>query len=381
MQGPYSWRPPTYWFSGRYAAARGACAEQGDNEDIPPYESLKKIIPANQLWPINKTWFFHAGSNHGNSTLANVQRAVNRRYGPSSSAEEFARKAQLAAYEDARAQFEDFAANGWTNHKMTIYWMLDSQWPSFFGHLIDYYLKPGGSYYGAMKGLRPLSLVFDSFATGDRSEAHFTVVNQTPVEQHGLRARVRIYDLEGKLREDRTLGPITVASGNVEHILTLARPERITPVYFVRCELFDSHGKQVAENVYWQSTKDDDLGDPKNDNSFDLRQVSWADMTALNTMPKVQPQLIVLETHATGQHLVTIRIQNPTNDIAFFERATITSSRNGDEILPIEYDDNYVTVFPHETVEVHGAVRDQDGTPGWVTLRGYNTTEEVVRIR
>ena len=43
---------------------------------------------------------------------------------------------------------------------MTLYWMLNSHWPSFYGNLIDYYLSPGGAYYGAKKGLRPLSVVF-----------------------------------------------------------------------------------------------------------------------------------------------------------------------------------------------------------------------------
>ena len=46
MSGPYSWRPPSYWFSDQYKATTGSCAEQGDNESIPPYESLKKFIPA-----------------------------------------------------------------------------------------------------------------------------------------------------------------------------------------------------------------------------------------------------------------------------------------------------------------------------------------------
>ncbi|MEO6965173.1 MAG: hypothetical protein ABI076_04650, partial [Acidobacteriaceae bacterium] len=381
MLGPYSWRPPTYWFCGRYAAARGACAEQGDNEDIPPYESLKKFIPANRLWPINETWYFHAGSNRGNVTLTNIQRAVNRRYGPSTSAEEFARKAQLAAYENTRAQFEDFAANGWANHKMTIYWMLNNQWPSFFGHLIDDYLKPGGSYFGAMMGLRPLSVVFDYFATGDHSEAHFTVVNQTPAEQRRLTARIRIYDLQGRLREDKTIRSIAVASGGVAHVLTLAKPRQITPVYFVRCELFDAHGKRLLDNTYWQSTTDDDLGDPKNDNSFDLQQASWANMTALNTMPRVSLELAAEASHADGESRVTVWLRNPTAHVAFFERATITSAKDGNEILPIVYDDNYVTVFPHETAEIHGTVRDGSGTPEWVKVQGYNTVEEAVRIR
>ena len=42
--------------------------------------------------------------------------------------------------------------------------------------------------------------------------------------------------------------------------------------------------------------------------------------------------------------------------MAFFERAEILGAPDDDEILPIEYSDNYVTVFPGETVEVHGVV-------------------------
>ena len=34
----------------------------GDNEHIPTLESLKKFIPADKLWPINDTWYLHAGA-------------------------------------------------------------------------------------------------------------------------------------------------------------------------------------------------------------------------------------------------------------------------------------------------------------------------------
>jgi exo-1,4-beta-D-glucosaminidase len=381
MEGPYSWRPPTYWFSGRYAAARGACAEQGDNENVPTYESLKKFIPADKLWPINETWYFHAGANEGNNTLANIRNVIDRRYGPSVSAKEFSRKAQLAHYENTRAQFEDFAANGWADHKMTLYWMLNSQWPSFFGHLIDYYLQPGGAYYGAKKGLRPLSVVFDAYATGDHSRAKITVVNQTPKEQNGLRVRVRIYHLDGKLRDDRSVKGIRVTSGGAAQVLTLPRLKDLTPVYFVRCELFDGTGKLLAENVYWQSTKDDDLGDPANDKAFDLKMAGWADMTALNTMRQVQLDVSARQTIADGENHVTIRLQNRTHSIAFFERAEITSTREGNEILPVEYDDNYVTVFPGEVAEIHGKVDQSAGTAAWIKLAGYNTQDEAAQIQ
>lgn len=381
MEGPYSWRPPTYWFSGRYAAARGACAEQGDNEHIPPYESLKKFIPSDKLWPINETWYFHAGSNEGNNTLANIQKVINRRYGPSSNAEEFASKAQLAHYENTRAQFEDFAANGWANHKMTLYWMLNTPWPSFFGHLFDYYLKPGGAYYGAKKGLRPLSVVFDAYATGDRSHANITVVNQTPELRDNLRVRVRIYDLDGKLRDDRNASDISVTSGGTVHALTLPRLKDLTSVYFVRCQLFDGSGKSLVDNVYWQSTTDDDLGPASNDSAFDLKQSSWADMTALNTMQQVPLGISASQSDIDGEYHITIRLQNHTSHVAFFERAEITSARGGNEILPIQYDDNYITVFPGEVAEIHGEVRKSAGSPAWIKLTGYNTAEETIQIQ
>jgi exo-1,4-beta-D-glucosaminidase len=64
-------------------------------------------------------------ANDGNSTLENVQRVIDKRYGPSASAEEFSRKAQLAHYEDVRAQYETYASH-WNDRKMMIHWMMNN---------------------------------------------------------------------------------------------------------------------------------------------------------------------------------------------------------------------------------------------------------------
>ena len=379
MAGPYSWRPPSYWFAGRYAATRGSTAEQGDNEQIPPFASLKKFIPPDKLWPINDAWFFHAGSDPRNAALTSIRRAVSNRYGSSEGAEEFTRKAQLAEYESTRAQFEAFAAGGWDNHKMTIYWMLNSHWPSFFGHLFDYYLRPGGAYFGAKKGLLPLSVVFDSYATGDHSQANISVINQTPTDRSPLRARVRVYDLQGRLRDDRTADNLAVASGGAMQALTLPREARDSRVFFVRCQLFDKAGAVISENVYWQSQQPDDLGDPGNDSAFELKQASWADMTGLNTMAQVPLEVTAVRAAHSGDNRITVRLHNPSQQIAFFERAELTSAPDGDEILPIEYSDNYVTVFPGETVELAGQA--WSGVPAnWVRVSGYNTPPQLVPI-
>jgi exo-1,4-beta-D-glucosaminidase len=381
MAGPYTWRPPSYWFSGRYRAARGASAEQGDNEHIPPFASLTKFIPPDKLWPINDAWYFHAGSNDGNAVLASIQRVINRRYGSSSGAEEFTRKAQLAHYESTRAQFESFAALGWAGHKMTIYWMLNNHWPSFFGNIFDYYLRPGGAYYGAKTGLRPLSAVFDSYATGDHSQASVSVVNQTPSDATDLRVRVRVYDLQGRMRDDETSPTLTVPSGGATPAVTLPREARDSPVFFVRAELLGSGGDVISENVYWQSQRNDDVGDPNDDFAFQANQDTWADMTALNYMARVPLDVSAKRTtNGAGQNVVDIRLRNATTQVAFFERAEVTSTRDGDEILPIEYSDNYVTVFPGETVDLEAVVPSPLVTANWVRVTGYNTPAVSVPI-
>ena len=380
MAGPYTWRPPAYWFDGDYAAARGASAEQGDNEHIPPFASLRKFIPPDKLWPINDMWYFHAGSNPGNEALASIRDAVVQRYGSSTGAEEFTRKAQLAHYEATRAQFESFAALGWADHKMTIYWMLNNHWPSFFGNIFDYYLRPGGAYYGAKKGLQPLSVTFDSYATGDHSTAKVSITNQSPENAVGLRVRTRVYDINGNVRDDRTSDPYDVVSGAAAVAMTLPREVPDSRVFFVRCELLNPVGEVIADNDYWQSQQDD-IGDPRKDVAFELHQTGWADMTPLNYMTKARLEVGAAgSVNGDGQQVVDITLRNPTKQVAFFERAELTTAPDADEILPIEYSDNYVTVYPGETAHVRGLVPKPGVNAGWVRVGGYNTPPLTVPV-
>jgi len=382
MEGPYSWRPPSYWFSGQYVAPRGSCAEQGDNEGIPPFESLRKFIPADKLWPINEYWTYHAGANPGNATLETIQKAVNTRYGPARSAAEFARKAQLADYENTRAQFEGFAAGGWSNHKMTLYWMLNSPWPSFFGHLFDYYLKPGGAYFGAKKGLRPVNVVFDYYATGDRRSAKIYVVNQTLEARSGLKVAVNFYNLDGAGKYSQEITDFSIGPNRSAQVMTIPRVAALSSTYFVRCQLKDGSGALLADNFYWQSTTDDDLGNPRNDKPFLLNQASWADYSALDAMPAAEVTVSGNVATAGGEAAVTITLSNNSDHMAFFLRTEVTKGTNGEEILPITYDDNYLTLLPQESRSIHAKFKmaDMAGQHPGLRLEGYNLSKRIVPL-
>ena len=378
MAGPYVWRPPYYWFSDKYGPARGSSAEEGDNETIPPLESLKKFIPPDKLWPINENWYFHAGANDGNNTLENIRRVIDKRYGPSTSAEEFSRKAQLAHYEDVRAQYETYATH-WTNRKMMIHWMMNNPWPSLFGHLFDDYFKQGGGYFGAKKGLRPVNVVWDYYATGDRMKAKLYAVNQTPEARNGLKVAVEFFNLDGTRKYFTEIAGFSVGPNTSREAMTVPRIPNLNPTYLVRAVLMDATDKVLAENVYWESTTDDDLGEAKNDEQFKTSLARWADMSALNTMPRSDLEVSTQVIESSREQKLAITLANPTGHVAFFVRAEVTQGADGEEILPITYDDNYITVFPHETrtiLATFGASK-LGGRTAHLRVEGYNVAKKV----
>jgi len=381
MEGPYVWRPPYYWFSDKYGPARGSSAEEGDNETIPPLESLKKFIPPDKLWPPNEYWFFHAGGNEeGNSTLANIRRALDHRYGPSDNVEDLEKKAQAAYYEDVRAQYETYATH-WSNRKMLMHWMMANPWPSFFGHLFDYYFKQGGGYFGAKKGLQPVSIVWDYYAPGDRSTAHVYAVNQTGQPLQNVKATVAFYNIDGTRKVVKEAANISVPAYSSMTALEVPRLPSLSSTYFVRCDLTAADGSSLAENVYWESTTDDDLGPASNDKQFTTDLVKWADLTALNRMPST-PVEVAVASSGTDQHTARITLTNKSRHIAFFIRAEVTKGMDGNEILPITYDDNDITLFPHQsrTIEAHFDSSELGGATPALRVEGYNVPRKLLAI-
>ena len=165
MRGPYEWVPPLYWYTDtKLGGPHGFATEIGPGPAPPPLESLKRFLPEDQLWPIGEAWNYHCGGGPF-KTLDVFTTAMDARYGPSKGVAEYARKAQAAAYESHRAMLESFGERKYTATGV-IQWMQNNAWPGMIWHLYDYYLRPGGSYFGAKKAGEPLHV---QFAYDDRS--------------------------------------------------------------------------------------------------------------------------------------------------------------------------------------------------------------------
>ena len=166
MTGPYEYVAPSYWLLDKTrGGAHGFNTETSPGPAIPPVESLRRMLPEDHLWPIDSV-----------VGLSRRRRGVSRHpriYGGPQRALRTSRrprglrpKAQVMAYEGERAMFEAFGRNKYTSTGV-IQWMLNNAWPSMIWHLYDYYLRPGGSYFGAKKACEPLHVQY-STTTVDR---------------------------------------------------------------------------------------------------------------------------------------------------------------------------------------------------------------------
>jgi exo-1,4-beta-D-glucosaminidase len=110
-------------------------------------------------------------------------------------------------------------------------------------------------------------------------------------------------------------------------------------------------------------------------------------MSALNTMPRSDLDVSAQVSDSMGEKQVTITLTNPANRVAFFVRAEVTHGADGNEILPITYDDNYITVFPHEirTIVARFAAVPGGSAPGGpapaLRVEGYNVAKQVISLK
>ena len=69
-----------------------------------------------------------------------------------------------------------------------------------------------------------------------------------------------------------------------------------------------------------------------------------------------------------------MRLHNPSKSLAFFVRLKINKGKAGDEVLPVLWEDNYVSLLPGEKREIAARYRvaDLGGKRPEVELQGWN---------
>jgi exo-1,4-beta-D-glucosaminidase len=365
MEGPYEWVPAAYWLSDKkLGGAHGFATEISPGPAVPPIESLRRMLPADHLWPINEYWTYHAGGEQFKD-LKVFTEALNARYGPASDAPDYAMKSQLMAYEGQRAMFEAFGGNRYTATGV-IQWMLNNAWPSMIWHLYDYYLLPGGGYFGTKKACEAIHVQY-SYA-----EKSVLAVNTTQIPLHDLKLTAQVYDINLAAKFSKVLKLDLPADSNSSP-LVIPQIQDLSETYFLRLLLEDSNSRLVSSNFYWLSTKDDVL-DWQKSTWYHTPTSSYADMTQLKALQPVKLALSSRAGRKDGAEVVRVRVSNPGSTMAFFIQLQIKQERPERNVLPVIWQDNYFSLLPGESREVTATyrVRNPGASPPFLAANGWN---------
>jgi exo-1,4-beta-D-glucosaminidase len=378
MTGPYEYVAPGYWEddssqhqdnrklcnAGGCGGAYGFNTETSMGPAVPPVESIRAMVGEDHLWPIDQVWDYHAGGGEF-KTLNVFTTALETRYGKSDSVEDYASKSQMQTYEGVRAMYEAYSRNKYQSTGV-IQWMLNNAWPSMIWHLYDYYLRPGGGYFGAKRAMEPLHPIY---GYDDHS---IWVVSSQYEDAKSLKLITKIYNLDMNEKfshEDSVDAP----ADSTARIFTLPDVQDLNPTYFLVLRLEDAAGKLVGSNFYWLSTKPETI-DWSKSTWYMTPTESFADYTALSQLPRVK--LTVSErTERKGDDSIThVSIKNQSRNLAFFVRLKVNKGAQGEEILPVVWEDNYISLLPGEKREVSATYRTSElGTEkATVEISGWN---------
>jgi exo-1,4-beta-D-glucosaminidase len=378
MTGPYEYVAPSYWMEDSLTANHpqtcnpGGCGggygfntETSPGPAVPPIESIQAMLPKEHWWPIDDWWNYHAGGENFKD-LHVFTEALNARYGPTNTLEDYTFKSQVQSYEGIRAMFEAYSRDKYTSGGV-IQWMLNNAWPSMIWHLYDFYLRPGGGYFGAKIAMQPLNPLY---GYDDHS---IYVVNSRYTDSNGVRVSTRVLnlDMSEKFSNETT---VDVASDGVVKVISLPDISGLSPTYFVALKISDSAGKVLGSNFYWLSSKPETLDWAKS-TWFNTPTLSFADFTALGQLPKVKLKVTERSERKTDREITYVTVENPSKDLAFFVRLKLKRGAAGAEILPVLWQDNYISLLPGEKRELTAEYKASDlGVERPVVeAKGWNT--------
>ena len=338
--GPYRAMSKEFYFEER--ATRKLHSELG-MPNIVTMDSLRQMMPGEDLWPQNDDWGMHDFTLTGAQNLASYRELIEKSYGPAKSAEEWIELAQMENYDGYRAMFEAQSKN----RMGMLLWMSHPAWPDFVWQTYDYYLEPTGGYFGAKKGSEPLHIQWNPLNNA------VEVVNYSAGDQLGLTAEAELLNSDGSRQWEKSTA-LDSREDSVAAPITIEFPAKLTAVHFLRLKL--TRGTEtLSENFYWRGTQTNDF-------------------RPLRNLPKAEVRARTSTEQKAGSWILKTEVTNSSKVPALMVRVKAIREKSGDRILPAIYSDNYVALMPGETRTIRTEVQEEDtrGERPAIVVDGFN---------
>jgi len=145
---------------------------------------------------------------------------------------------------------------------------------------------------------------------------------------------------------------VELAADSTVKAFELPSPEGLSTTYFLKLALHDRVGKLVSDNFYWLSTKSDVLDWSKRMDTVYTPQKEFADLTALNDLPRTKVAITKTVLSNGPIHRMTVSVANKGASIAFMVHLRFTRGKGGDDVVPVFWSDNYFSLLPGEKKSV-----------------------------
>jgi exo-1,4-beta-D-glucosaminidase len=141
----------------------------------------------------------------------------------------------------------------------------------------------------------------------------------------------------------------------------------------LRLTLRDAKQQTKSINWYWLSQKPDQLM-WKNSKWFYTPQSGFTDFSALKGMPSTTLSLNHSTAKKENETTHAITITNTGKAVAFFVHVRVLKEKMGDDILPVIFSDNYISLAPAEsrTIECTYGNKDAGGVAPYILTTGWN---------
>lgn len=362
MVGPYDYQGPEYWYNPvAPGGAFGFNTETGIGAQLPMRESIEKMIPQDQLWPVGAAYDFHCTvAGEDMHSLDVLKEVIGKRYGPANDLDEFLLQAHHLDYDGTRAMFEAFRVNA-PKATGVIQWMLNSAWPSMYWQLYDWYLQPVASYYSVKKACAPQQLIYNYF------DKHIYAANDEATD-FSLRAKAEVYAADGILITKAECDAEMPAGASTK-LFEIPQVEQLS---FLFLTLEDKAGNEVETNYYLLSPVDD-IHDWKNYNWIRTRLSQHSDFTGLAELGAANVSASV---NKCGDG-IEVTLTNDSALVAFFTRLSIKDSES-ELVTPAFWSENMVSLKPGETRTV--TCKCELPANGTVTISGWNVEQIDIKL-
>ncbi len=345
--GPYTIQDPKSFWNYRTFPFNSEVGSIGTGDA----ESLERFLPVeNQVVPdypnnkIDSVWIYHKDIGYDKSIAP---------FGSPQNIKEFGNIAQLVNYDQYRAMAEGFSSHSWDWYTGFIIWKTQNPWTALRGQMYDYYLDVNACLYGLRSGSEPLHVMCNP------TDGMVMIVNNTFHYYHDVLLKISTIDMDGKEKPFTSVMQELTPTSIQSYLSVKLNIDKLSEEkgVFLRLQIVDSSQKTLSENIYWYP---DSKG-----NYSGIQQMQKANVS--------------VSAKKISANTVEVTISNPKGSpLAFFNRISLVDSSTGKRLLPVFYDNNYVSIVPGESKTIHleynGSLR------GNVTVEGWNVSKQTIAI-